>query len=291
MTRPFPTRRLFMAGTAAILATPALARPRAVAPTYPLLVAPPPGYRTNRRDVVVDGHAYSLFTAIPAGDAPVAGWPSLWMLDGNAAFNRLQAGDLAAHPALAVVCVGYPNDAEIVGDRRTLDYTPHLPSGTVEPRLRGRPHGGADAFRARLTGPLRAAVTEGMHADPARMTLWGHSFGGLFTLGTLFAAPEAFSAYAAISPSTGFGGGVLRDAERTAHPAPHGTRLLVQAGDNEGRTEAPTGPPATTTAMVERLDARGDLDMRFQVIRGASHGQTFRASFPATFDLAAQRDA
>ena len=53
----------------------------------------------------------------------------------------------------------------------------------------------------REAGVLRAAAEDGLRVDPSRRTLWGHSFGGLFTLYALLARPGSFARYAAISPS------------------------------------------------------------------------------------------
>lgn len=292
---PADGRRAFLAGLTALTATAAgagrglQARPVPTVATYPLLRDPPASHRVMQRDVEVDGLGYRLSLAIPTGTAPAAGWPSLWMLDGNAVFNRLTAPQLATQPGLAVVCIGYPVETELAPERRTLDYTPVPHPGVEDPRALGRATGGAAAFRARLTGPLRALATEGWSHDPASRSLWGHSFGGLFTLGTLFVTPDAFHGYVAVSPSTGFGGGVLAEQEAAARlVAAPGTRLHILLGDSDRSGDtSEAGPDLATMAMAGRLARRGDLEVQVDVLRGLSHGETFCASFPDALDVAA----
>lgn len=290
------TRRRLLAGMTAITALSGQARPTTLRPapgiaTWPLLKAPPATHHTSRLDITLDGRGYRLLRALPSGPVPAGGWPSIWMLDGNAAFNRLTADQLSRHPGLAVIALGHQVETEIAGDDRTLDYTPAPLDGAVEPRARGRPTGGDEAFRDRLAGPLMQAAADGADLDPARRSLWGHSFGGLFTLSTLFRRPDLFRGYIPVSPSTGFGGGALARIEAGATPVPDGrAEVLVMLGDNEHRrgTEPPVAPRPSpqTLALVERLKARDDLNLRLTVLEGLTHGATFRASFEPAMAMA-----
>lgn len=249
---------------------------------YPLLKAPPPSHCTQQLDLRVDGRGYRLFRALPV---TVPATAVLWMLDGNASFARMPTALLAQHPGLAVIFVGYPVETEIAGDERTLDYTPPLPPGWIEPRARGRPTGGDAAFRGRLTGALRQTGEDGLAIPHSHRTLWGHSFGGLFTLGTLFADPQAFGRYIAISPSTPFGGGLLAQAEADARPAK--AKVLIMAGNREGGPSVPVAAPPGTKAMAERLARRAGLDVTWHVMRGMTHGETLHGSFAQSLDFAA----
>src|SRR5690606_29048646 len=53
---------------------------------------------------VVDcGPGHRLFLAVPRGTPPAAGWPVLYLLDGNAAFDFLTPTHLAMAPGLVLV--------------------------------------------------------------------------------------------------------------------------------------------------------------------------------------------
>ncbi|WP_182912705.1 alpha/beta hydrolase [Paracoccus onubensis] len=262
------------------------------APEYRIFDAPPDTHILSRQDVTVDGSGYRLFLAVPKATAPADGWPSLWMLDGNAVFDRIGASDLVSQPGLAVIGIGYPVDQIFDTTARALDYTPV--SRVPDPEAgRGRATGGADSFRTRLLGPLRDAVEKRVSIDPARRVLWGHSYGGLFTLHCLLSEPHAFAGWAPTSPSSGFGGNVLQHLSAGAPLLEPGkiAPVHIMLGDSEYRrgTEPPAVPQPSpdTMALAKLLEQREDLDVRVTVLKGLGHGQTFAASFPQALDLAA----
>ena len=288
-----PRRRFLttFAAVASCAAVPALAQRRQLPATFPLFDAPPASHRLTHFDVTAEGLTYRLFLAHPRAEAPAAGWPSLWMLDGNAAFSRLDAARLEAHPGLAVIGIGYPIEEAFDGASRARDYTPVPLETPMHGRGRDWQFGGQEAFRARLLGPLAAALAERVPLDPARRSLWGHSYGGVFALATLLSDPAAFRAYMPISPSTGFGGGALQAMEAGApRLAERSTEVLMMLGDSEHRSGTPE--PATprpnpeTMEMGARLAQRGDLKVQVEVLEGLGHGATFAASFPRSFALA-----
>lgn len=262
-------------------------------PEYPVFDDPPESHTLSRYDIAVDGHGYRLFLAVPKGTAPQEGWPSLWMLDGNAVFDRIRAADLIRHPGLVVIGVGYPVDQIFDTTARALDYTPKSRISDPE-EGRGRETGGADAFRARLTGKLRESVEARCSLDPSRRVLWGHSYGGLFALHCLLSQPQAFTGWIPISPSSGFGGRVLQHMIPEARQLPAGeiAPVRIMLGDNEHRRG--TKPPAIkrpspeTMALAERLTRRRDLDVSVTVLKGLGHGETFAASFPQAMEMAAK---
>jgi predicted alpha/beta superfamily hydrolase len=186
-----------------------------------------------------NGRRYRILVSWPAGEEPEAGWPVLYALDGNAMFEVL-TGACRFLPDVAqgvIVAIDFPLD-ETEQDRRDYEYT--LPSAEAR-----RPSGGADALLAVIEQELRPAVEAAFRTDPARRALFGHSYGGLFTLHALFTRPKSFSTYLAASPSIWWGGGVLgREAEAFARQAPPGPppRLLMTFGEMEGRTR-PDGTP------------------------------------------------
>lgn len=265
---------------------PALADP--VRWSEPLADARSASHSVSRLEISTEAGAYWLFLFAPRGEAPQKGWRSLWMLDGNSVFDRLPAELLAAHPDVAVIAVGYPGVELFDRERRSIDYTPATAGSNVDPRHPDKQTGGDAVFRAALTGPLRQAVEDRIALDPSRRTLWGHSYGGLFTISTLFAAPESFRCWVPASPSTGFGEGALFVAERTARRVPGRIAPVhILLGDRERRRDSPAAsmpvPSPQTMSLVERLRERPDLAVQVTVLEGLGHGATFAASFPAAF--------
>lgn len=290
---PSLSRRTLLAAAAVAASAGARAQPVPTVATYPLAADPPPTHAIDRQDIETGAGPCRLHRALPVGEPPAAGWPALWMLDGNAAFNRLPAALLASFPGLAVVGVGYPVPGEFAARERARDYTPAAAGPAADGRHPDRVTGGDGVFRAALLGPLRAAAAAGTRLDPARATLWGHSYGGLFTLATLFATPGAFAAWVPVSPSTGFGDGVLARLADAAPPVPSGrTRVLILVGGSEGRSAAAAAEPRpspATLALAARLAERPDLDVEVRVLAGLGHGATLAASFPDALATAAGR--
>jgi hypothetical protein len=159
------------------------------------------------------GQQYRLWLGLPDGPAPAAGYPVLLALDGQAAFALLEPGRLrpeVRHPFRRmklegqrpglVVGIGYASLDAIDVDARALDYTPPdagcAPCDKLSPR-----HGGADRFLDFIETELLPQLAQLFRIDPEALTLFGHSYGGLFTLHALTRRPRLFARYWASSPS------------------------------------------------------------------------------------------
>lgn len=230
---------------------------------------------------------YRLWIGRPDRPAPAAGYPVLWMLDGNAALGALQPGQLqalAAADAPLLVAVGYQTEQRIERNARTYDYTPSVPglAEQVDP-LTGQPSGGVDAFLDLLTQRMRPMVAAVAPIDLARQTLWGHSYGGLAVLHALFTRPEAFSDYAAASPSLWWrDGAIVKEAQglptRLGASRP---QLLLMRGTAE--PSQPRGPSvgdveAPARALVGDLQKIPGLRVSYQRFEGLNHGPMLPAS-------------
>lgn len=244
--------------------------------------------------VVKAGPGHRLFLAVPRCAPPEGGWPILYLLDGNAAFDFLTPEHLAAAPGLMLAGIGYDTDRQFAREQRTLDFTaPDGPGDGLrpDPVHPGRMAGGAGLFLERLIGPLREATEAAAPVDPARRSLWGHSFGGLFTLYALLTRPQAFARYAAISPSIWWDEALIRrvanGAGRMVAPPP----LLVALGDREKRSGSdgppPDGPAPATMQFVADLRDRQGLAPDVHVLPGLVHIETIAGSLPLALSFAA----
>ncbi|KAF1051523.1 MAG: Ferri-bacillibactin esterase BesA [Stenotrophomonas maltophilia] len=246
-------------------------------------------YRFSTLDLdSADGQRhYRLFIGQPRQSATGGPHPAVWMLDGNAALAALDEPTLerlAKGQAPVLVAVGYQTEERIERNARVLDYTPPQP-GQAEQRdsLTGQPSGGAAVFLDLLLKRMRPAVAAQADIDPVRQTLWGHSYGGLLVLHTLFTQPDAFSQYAAASPSLWWGNGAILgerpglEQRLAGHPA----RLLVMRGSEEPsnpRGTAKPGDDRPARQMVDELAKVPGLTVQFQAFPGLNHGPMLPAS-------------
>lgn len=192
------------------------------------------------------GPHYRIFLRCPPGPPPASGWPTLYLLDGNAVFAtacdaiRVQAAwPLGTGIRDAVVVgVGYPTDAAYDSVRRSWDYGPP-PGATYPPHSVGGPDvrtGGADRFLAFLEAVVKPEIARRVPVDPACRAIFGHSFGGLCVLYALFNRPETFTHWIAASPAIWWEDAVV----------------LASASAYAARTERPAAEVLITAAVYEQ---------------------------------------
>lgn len=242
------------------------------------------------------GPPYRIFLRLPPGEAPEAGWPALYLLDGNAVIGtaveaiRVQA-DYPTGTGIrqaAIVAIGYPTDAAYDSVRRSWDmgpppgktYPPHAPDG---PDVRT---GGADDFLTFIEEELKPEISRRIPLDRARQALFGHSFGGLFVLHALFTRPDAFACWIAISPAIWWEDAVVLRSE-THFSGGTGTRVLLAAAeyeqalapfherldDREQRRARYAANRVVDNAreMADRLGQRPEIEPEFVLFEGETH--------------------
>tara|TARA_R110000782_G_scaffold265569_1_gene359400 strand:- start:22443 stop:23444 length:1002 start_codon:yes stop_codon:yes gene_type:complete len=183
------------------------------------------------------GQIYRVSIALPSAKKPETGFPVIYVLDPDTAFATLldsaRAQAFSLGPAV-IVGVGYPKPDTLA---RTFDLTPSdtdrssLPASRFDPPY--GPTGGAEHFRKFLVESVKPEVERRVAIDRNRQALFGHSFGGLFVLDTLFSTPDAFNTYVAGSPSVWWSDrlllrkarGFIQDTDRLSK-----RRLLVTVG-------------------------------------------------------------
>ena len=195
---------------------------------------------------------YRVFVYAPPGEAPEAGWPVLYMVDGNAVFAtamdavRAQAsyprGTNVTHGM--IVAIGYPTDEAYDPLRRSWDLSPP-PGQAYPPFHEGGPEvrtGGGEDFLCFIQDALKPMLEARFPIDRTRQTLFGHSFGGLFALYALFRRPAVFRTWVAASPAIYWEDSVLarsRDALSADDWRGFAGRVLLSAGEYESAELAP----------------------------------------------------
>ncbi|CAK7203169.1 hypothetical protein SEUCBS139899_005900 [Sporothrix eucalyptigena] len=165
--------------------------------------------------------------------------PVIYVVDGNAYF--LTATDIVrrqqyiAQKKSIVVGIGYPGfDTVYVPVRRSFDLTPPASKGLPQWPVKDKDGneekdeegntkywklGGAAHFHETLKTIVIPTVARdmlpGLPWDSLKKVLFGHSFGGLFTLYSLFTDPGVYDVYIAASPSIWFNDCALEEHEKT----------------------------------------------------------------------------
>lgn len=205
-----------------------------------------------------------VFLWQPPGAAPQAGWPGLWLLDGNAVIGT--AVDIMRAQAFwpegtnlgwgALIAIGYPSDEAYDSFRRSWDLGPP-PGRSYPPFHQGgapvRTGGGAEMARFILED-LRPFLAAHVALDPGRQSLFGHSFGGLFTLWLLFNRPDAFRTWIAASPAITWEDSFLLDHLRRFDPGGRRLSVHLSAGEWEGDELAPfqLGRPDSAERLLQK---------------------------------------
>lgn len=246
------------------------------------------------------GDPYRIFLFTPAGDPPAEGWPLLVMTDGNATFPFAFSSLVTQAPYTAgtgvewgvVAAIGYPGDEPYDALRRAWDLGPP-PVKSYPPYVEGGPVvriGGTGELLAFIEKQLLPCLDERVSLDPSRRSLFGHSFGGLFTLYALFERPDLFTNWIAASPTIYWEGNeILNNEARRSRGEGHTARLYLSAGEYEGEQLAPfqyqnedaaqrlekkklERTVALAQEMAERLGRTGSgIRTRFEIFAGQTH--------------------
>jgi uncharacterized protein len=227
-----------------------------------------PVYITGARQLdfksTVNGRTYRVKIAVPRSRPPTAGYPVLYVLDGESYFGTFveivrQLSAVRAIEAAVVVGITYPIEEEAL-TRRMYDLSPTpLPqdeSDSVKEMPADAEFGGADSFYEVVDREIKTRVAVEANVDPARSTLFGWSLGGLYVLHILFTHPEAFQTYAALSPSIWWNHqAVLKEMpefERRVRSGGVAPRIFIGVGGLEQTVPKGTLPPGFTRRAIEK---------------------------------------
>jgi predicted alpha/beta superfamily hydrolase len=202
------------------------------------------------------GQRYRVFLHEPSVKPPPEGFPVLYLLDGNATFAtavetatmQMRRPEATGVPPCVIVGIGYPVDAPLDLERRRFDFTPGDTNGSEQFE-----RSGATWFSEFIESELKPAVEAMVPIDRSRQALFGHSFGGLFVLWSLFSHLERFQSYIAASPSIWWRGRsiLIHEARfiETIRKNAARARLLLTVGGLERSAHPESGPSSLT--MVE----------------------------------------
>lgn len=246
------------------------------------------------------GAPYRIFLFIPSGEPPENGWPLLVTTDGNAMFPFAVASLVtqAPYPTATnvgwgvVAAIGYPTDEPYNAMRRAWDLGPP-PVKSYPPYVEGGPPvmiGGTGALLDFIETAVIPKITGMVRLDPTRRSLFGHSFGGLFTLFALFERPGLFANWIAASPTIYWEGSEILNNEAKRNTVPGVSPFLhLSAGEYEGDELAPfqySNEDAATRLerkksertvslareMAERLNGTEDgIHTQFEIFAGETH--------------------
>lgn len=243
----------------------------------------------------VDGkRGYAIVVGVPRHAPPsAAGYPAIYLLDGDAVIAALDDPLLArleqSSEAPVLVAIGYAGPNLFATEARAFDYTPPDPHGRPVADNAGRPGGGGREFLQLIEQAIRPRVEQIAPIHPDRRSLWGHSYGGLFTLYTALAHPASFQRYVAASPSIWWDYGSVLELEPAflsrARPDRFALRLMVGETEQRPRASGGSATPSMRTSvapdaaqqLAQRLTADG-VAVTVDVFPGLGHGAMFGAA-------------
>lgn len=248
------------------------------------------------------GREYRLFVQAPPKEdtPPAGGYPVYYFTDANASFPLVASLARIQQPtvgSVVLVGIGYPtDDRDEITTRRSFDLTPaadpeamkkfqearkadpNRPRKDAPARAVELKFGGQAEFFAFVQDEVKPLVEKRFKIDKGRQALFGHSFGGLFTLYALYAHPDSFQTFVAASPSLWLNPVKLAEDEaaftaklkesKGAKP-----KLLLTLGELEARaaTGKEGGESNPHAELIKRLKETG-LDATFKQFEGENHG-------------------
>lgn len=251
-------------------------------------------YQIKTFDFYFENHGgtYRIFVSVPKGPVPAAGYPVIYLLDGNLTFPMLQAAQQSNDfGPVVTVGVGYPIDSGLDVGRRYFDLTPPTLSELIPLSAIGRGDlatGGQDTFFASIETELKPVIEKLAPIDRSRQTIFGHSLAGLLVMHILYISSASFQTYVAADPSIWWNGGsiltehagFLERGQAGREKAP--VRLLVETagkrGFRKGTSKAEqivlakvrSGP--TGKELAAALDELPGLHVSFREQVGENHG-------------------
>jgi predicted alpha/beta superfamily hydrolase len=156
----------------------------------------------------INGESYKVTVYVPEGKAPPAGYPTLYLLDGEKVFGTFVnavSNEGFVHEIEPAVIVGISSGPGDHSSDRAFDFTPRDLTDDekkIVVDLGSKPQfGGYENFLRVIQEEIKPRIAQLATVDRHRDILFGWSLGGQFVVHTMLVHSEAFSTYVALSPS------------------------------------------------------------------------------------------
>ncbi|EHZ6870763.1 alpha/beta hydrolase [Providencia rettgeri] len=283
--------KIILSGILLCMTSSAFSRPSQTIPPLDKTVSQ--FYDIQQTDMTYGDRALRIYSAVPYN--VTAQRPVLYMLDGNGLYPKVvnrAVEKLAVDKLPIIIGIGYPIDEAFPKAWRTYDYTPPVAGEDF------KQGGGSPALYQYLTDTIRPWAEQQFPIDKSKQTLFGHSFGGLFTLMAYQQQPDDFQFYVSASPSLWWGKGSMVDlAKLTAKQA--SSPLFVTLG---GLEESPDLSKLSTeqvknyqmrkswisTRQVCTEIANHQRHCEFTLFDGKNHGSVISDAIDKALDVASQ---
>lgn len=241
---------------------------------------------------------------LPDARPPASGWPLLILLDGDWIWPLTPKPAALARCAILMPSHGQQgSQGPQALARRALDFTPSAPTGGYwpDPRSPQWQCGGVDDFLDELLGPMLDWARAQGPLDDTRLSLYGHSYGGLCALVALARRPGAVHHTICASPSLWWRNSLVTRLLDTLRDRalPRPLTLTLLAGTDERWYPQPHNPATALprrngtptlpalTALTERLQDIPHLRCQLVTMDGIGHGEALAAGARHAISLAA----
>ncbi|OCL98621.1 Ferri-bacillibactin esterase BesA [Aliarcobacter thereius] len=187
----------------------------------------------------------------PKSEIPKDGYEVVYVLDGNATFPyasvmaQIRDNNTRVNNKVPlIVAIGYASKNLFNVEARSFDYTPPYVGELKTPKNRGSSkfaQGGADKFYSFLQRQLKPIIEESYKINKQKQTLFGHSFGGLFTLYAFLNHNEDFQNFVAASPSIWWNDfAIIKEIKNKRIDFKNPTKLFLSVGEVENKDKNPS---------------------------------------------------
>ncbi|MCT7645617.1 alpha/beta hydrolase [Aliarcobacter butzleri] len=228
----------------------------------------------------------------PKAEAPKDGYEVVYILDGNATFpyaslkaQGMDKNSRANKTPPLIVAIGYASKELFDVKARSFDYTPPYNGELKFPenrRISQFAQGGADKFYSFIQKQLKLVIEENYHINKQKQTLFGHSYGGLFTLYAFLNHSEDFQNFVSASPSIWWNDyAILKELKEKKLDFKRDTKLFLSVGEVENKGKNPSNIETFATILRNSKN----LEIFILNISGASHIEALYPALDQVFKL------